>query len=547
MEKDKLRRTNSKDIVGQKMTETTPKVSGENFENIFHAARDGMIIIDSETRKYVMWNTACCNMLGYTPEEFSNLDTYDIYPQDELPFIFEQIEEFYKGNENIRSDTRFKRKDGSVIITDLNPSTITLNQKNFILLSFRDITERKQAEKELSRKEEQLRTLLENASDGIFIIGRKGKYISVNKKGCDMLGYTSEEIQDMNILDNMNLDPNQASVWLKELQERKSFLYEKSAIRKDGSIIQVEISVKLLQDGRALGIVRDITERKKIEKKLKIYEKIMESAIDAISAKDLEERYIFVNKTFAKQHNLPQEEIIGKTVFDLYPADIANEITEESKKVTKMNQTNITEHRSASKSEQVILQNVMMPLYDESNKTIGTFSISRDITELKNLEAEIRNLSYLDPLTGLYNRRYFDEELDRLQNSRHYPITIFSLDLDGLKTVNDTLGHEAGDKYIQKAANTISNSFPRAEDFKCRMGGDEFTIVISEANQTIIQKLTKKLKFNSKNAQIAISIGIATAHDWKKSLRDTLREADDKMYADKKARKAILNSTVQAD
>ena len=133
----------------------------------------------------------------------------------------------------------------------------------------RDITDRKRVEEALSQSEERYRTFVEQASDGIFISDSQGYYIEANTNGCKMLGYSREEILSMNIIDllsseDLTTDPPN----LNELKRGKTIVKERRLKRKDGPLLSVEISAKMLPDGCLLGIVRDITERKRLEEEL---------------------------------------------------------------------------------------------------------------------------------------------------------------------------------------------------------------------------------------------------------------------------------------
>jgi diguanylate cyclase (GGDEF)-like protein/PAS domain S-box-containing protein len=324
------------------------------------------------------------------------------------------------------------------------------------------------------------------------------------------------------------IETQQPQSWIEKYVGDQSFIHEINAYpTKEGVCV----------------FVKDVTERTHAEERLRMCEAIIENSSNAISAKDLQGRYILVNKAFEERYNLSQEEIIGKTPFNLYSPEFAKQVTKEAEEVAETGRILTTERKIEFPSGEKFIFNTIIPLRDASEKIIGVYNISQDITERKAMEEEIRYTSFHDRLTELYNRRFLEEELDRLQNSRHYPITIFALDLNGLKIANDTFGHVAGDNLIQKTAAVLTNSFPRTEDFKCRIGGDEFVVIVSETNEKIIKKLAERLRLNLQNAQISASIGVSTADNREKSLRETLKEADEKMYIEKRARKVMSAST----
>lgn len=176
------------------------------------------------------------------------------------------------------------------------------------------------------------------------------------------------------------------------------------------------------------------------------------------------------------------------------------------------------------------------------------YIISRDVTERKKTEARLEYMSSHDLLTGLYNRNFFETELQRLQNSRSFPITILIADVDGLKMVNDTLGHPAGDSLLKASAQIFSSSF-RPEDIVARIGGDEFCVLLpntdKSAGELILQRVMDNINQynkNNKDLPIALSIGIATGIK-EQSLNKVFMEADYSMYHVKEEKKAILSLT----
>jgi len=160
-----------------------------------------------------------------------------------------------------------------------------------------------------------------------------------------------------------------------------------------------------------------------------------------------------------------------------------------------------------------------------------------DITERKMLEEKLEYLSFHDPLTGLYNRRYIEEELIRLDTKRNLPITLIMGDLDGLKFVNDSFGHQYGDEVIKIAANVFKQAF-RSDDIIARVGGDEFMILLpkttkDEADEIIerITQTTKKIK--DTKVEISISLGASSKTKESTKMKEIIKKAEDTMYKSK--------------
>ncbi|WP_054696834.1 HD-GYP domain-containing protein [Syntrophomonas palmitatica] len=190
------------------------------------------------------------------------------------------------------------------------------------------------------------------------------------------------------------------------------------------------------------------------------------------------------------------------------------------------------------------------PLFDADGNIVGAIESVRDISERKHFEEQLRYLSLHDALTGLYNRTYFEEEIRRLESGRFVPSGLIICDVDGLKLVNDTLGHDAGDNLLRAVARVIESCF-RADDVVARVGGDEFAILMTRSEERIIEKAVSRIReavesYNSNKPDIPLSLsaGFAFRGESSTTMNDVYQAADNNMYREKLHRRQSVRSAI---
>ncbi|PXV61937.1 diguanylate cyclase (GGDEF)-like protein, partial [Halanaerobium congolense] len=162
---------------------------------------------------------------------------------------------------------------------------------------------------------------------------------------------------------------------------------------------------------------------------------------------------------------------------------------------------------------------------------------ANDISREKEIEKNLKYFSFHDELTNLYNRRYFENEIKRLDTKRKLPISIIIADLNGLKIINDSYGHKKGDEILIQASQILKESL-REEDILARYGGDEFAVLLPNTTKETAEKINKRIKekckkINNNPIPISIALGEATKEKPEQDIKEILKKADDKMYKDK--------------
>ncbi len=186
----------------------------------------------------------------------------------------------------------------------------------------------------------------------------------------------------------------------------------------------------------------------------------------------------------------------------------------------------------------------LSPIKNSQDKIVGVVGVGRDITQLKQMQEQLEYISLHDSLTGLYNRKYFEEEKSRLGDGRNAPVGIIVCDMDGLKETNDALGHQTGDKLIKAAATLLKGCF-RQNDVIARIGGDEFAIIMSKCTRSIvkdscirIQKLITLHNIEHPEMPISMSIGFSVSDKEPANIDYLFLAADRNMYEYKKSKKS---------
>lgn len=282
------------------------------------------------------------------------------------------------------------------------------------------------------------------------------------------------------------------------------------------------------------------------EMETRLFGAILVASPDPIYVLDLEGRFIYANRATADLFVLEPEAIIGKSTFDL-GFSFASDFQRNLEKVIADQSTYRGKfvHTFAS-GQGERFEYLLAPVLDEDQNTEATVCISRDITEQALAEEKIWYNAHHDLLTGLPNRRLF---LDRLeQEVKHakrssLPLSVLFMDLDGFKGVNDSLGHEVGDRLLSDVAKRLTDCV-REDDTVARLGGDEFTVILTGADQrkgvglvaqSIIDALATPFHIAQQLVQISVSVGITFYPQDASSPLALLEAADQAMYKAKKS------------
>lgn len=286
------------------------------------------------------------------------------------------------------------------------------------------------------------------------------------------------------------------------------------------------------------------------------FEQLFANSPEGIAILDNEFRITNVNTAFQKLFLYSIDEVINKPIHEIIvPAEYMDE---EQYLLKSILSKKIVELESIRKRKDSSLVDVSIIGYliMAGSEQFGICAIYNDITKRKQSENQLRYLSLHDTLTGLYNRAYFEQEMKRMGDMRNASAGIIVCDIDGLKLINDTLGHKAGDSLIQRAAKVLKESL-RPSDLIARIGGDEFAILLNNVDEVQLNSISNRIRLgieknNSSDPEyiLSMSVGFAKKEENSTSMEDVFKEADADMYNNKiakgtNAREAIIKSLIK--
>lgn len=283
-----------------------------------------------------------------------------------------------------------------------------------------------------------------------------------------------------------------------------------------------------------------------------LLESLINSIGDIIFYKDNDLRYVGCNKAFCEFMGKTEEQLLYKTDYQLFDKDIADRIVQNDRKVLAGEKDlRVEKMLQANSKKDKYYETIKTPYYDIEGHCIGLIGVSRDITERKKKEDEIIYLNHHDILTGLYNRLYLEEIYESIDIEDNLPLSVIIGDMNGLKLVNDSLGHAKGDDAIKNVAEILVNCCGD-KGVLARSGGDEFIVLLPKIDNKKANTLIKQIKRNcnermnnTENMFYAnISLGCATKKVTEESLESIMQQAEDLMYRQKMFEYRSQNSSI---
>ncbi|HKL75152.1 MAG TPA: diguanylate cyclase [Halanaerobiales bacterium] len=277
--------------------------------------------------------------------------------------------------------------------------------------------------------------------------------------------------------------------------------------------------------------------QKRLELREKHYKKIFESSPAGMMLIDENGIVIRVNQAHCDFTGYKKQEIEGKSIFEtVVPKKYIENAKNNIKKIMKGKSIEYIGESISKTGDKVYIffKETKVQLPDGRDCIL---SMQIDYTDYNKQQKKIKYISFHDELTDLYNRSYMEEEMKRLDSKRKLPISIIMIDVNGLKIINDSYGHQKGDEMLKKTAKILRSSI-RKEDIVARWAGDEFVILLPETNEKFARKIKERIKKKCNKTDldkipISVGVGIAVKENETEDIYDVLNRADKKMYKNK--------------
>jgi len=447
-------------------------------------------------------------------------------------------------------------------------------EKNHFVAHFIDINEQKLAEARLHSKTAFLEAQANASLDGILVVNENQTRILTNRRIFELFNvpqYIIDDEDDTLLLKHvisLTKEPEQFLEKVKYLYYHPNETSRDEIEFKSGMVLDRHSAPVMDKEGNYYGRIwtfNDITERKRLEMSLSNEKMLLEITLvsvgDGVISTDNMGNIVFLNRVTELLTGWTQEAARGKPIEEVF--NIVNEFTLEkeenivqkvleSGKILELpNNTILISKDGIARS----IEDSAAPIVQENGEIVGVVLVFKDVTEKKERQKEILYLSYHDQLTGLYNRRFYEEEIKKLDIEKNIPMTIVMGDVNGLKLINDSFGHVMGDELLKKVAEVIRKGC-RAGDIIARLGGDEFVVILPKTDafeaERIIKGITDLLLGEKVGLiDISISFGYETKNNREEKIEEILKKAEDHMYKKKifespsmrgKTIKAIINT-----
>jgi diguanylate cyclase (GGDEF)-like protein/PAS domain S-box-containing protein len=503
--------------------------------------------------KFLRVNKAFENLINKKASDIIGKTDFDLFPEVNAKKMTEDdMEVLNTDKQKINIEENILMPDGRNIWLMANKIPVHDKEGHIIGLMgiSHDITE-------LKKMSVQVDTILESFPYMSWLKDKNGYYLAVNSIYTKSILKSREEIIGKN---DLEIYPEEKAKQYREddlaiMDSKKARLYEELVYVNNMYKLYETYKAPVIKSGEVIGTTgysKDISEIQKNlfeSKELNIFfNSVIENIPIMLFLKDAKElKFRMVNKAAEELLGLSRKDLIGKTDYDIFPKSQADFFVKKDREALKnTSQILIKEEKISSKNRTLVLSTKKLPILNEKGEPGYLLGISEDITDKKQMEKTIQKIAYYDEITNLPNRNLFKDRFNiaaELAKRNNKKMMITMIDFDKFKEINDTYGHDIGDKLLKSFADRIKKIIRKTDTF-ARFGGDEFEMILSDFNnKDDMEKFSQKIidafnePFNVEKLKLKIkgSMGVAVYPDDALKKPDLVKFADIAMYDAKKS------------
>jgi len=536
-----------RDLSERREAESRERESRDRYRSLFELSTDGVYVLDREGR-FLEFNRGASRLTGYAPEEVIGEHFRKVLPGDQLDAVLGH----FRGSLAARPqqyELDLLRRDGSRITVELTSTPIVRDGEVCEVCGIvRDVTERRRAEQLLDEGRQRFRSLFDNNPDAVYFLDRDGRFVSANASTQEITGHDLESLRAMSSFAGV-IDPADVDSCWNEFRrmlagELRSF--EFAVISASGERHEMTATGgPVVVDGETVGIsgvAKDITVRRRAEEQARIAANALDNMVEGAVITDPDWRIVAVNRAFTRISGYSAAEVLGKTPPQLGSGGHNAALYREVARVLPTAgawQGEIWHRRKNGERYPALV--AVSAVRDDAGRITHYVAIFNDMSRHRDTEARLEFLSYHDALTRLANRALLLErgrEAVQRARRRRGIAGLLLLDLDQFKTVNDSLGHDAGDALLKQVAERLLAAV-RESDTVARVGGDEFAVLLDELDdnqdagvvaQKVIEVLSRPFEQDGGQLFTSASVGISCYPHDGGDMEALLKHADAALY-----------------
>lgn len=554
------------DITDRKEAEKENKFISSVMMNSYDAV---IILNDKFNITYV--NQSAKILFGVSMEELIGLSWDELYSPNKIEKLSEKILSRINLTNEYSDELEYIRKDNTHFICDIRVTPIIDSEdvEHSYICILRDITKDKQNIEELELSNKRYNDLAMQSRTITWTIDANARYTYISPVVEKVLGFTVDELigkvsfqmlfageERTDMVNEFEEIFSKKAAFVDFINTNKSREGESVTVKTNGIPIYDENGDFTGYNGTDIDITEQFLLQKQNYFEKQKFQATLLSVGDGIIATDNKQNITVINNIAEYLTGWTSEEAVGRPlseVFQLVDESTGIRIDNPAREVLLLGETiEFFDHTSliTRDGKLIPIEDSAAPIKGKNKEIEGVVIVFRDYTEKREKQKEVEYLSFHDQLTGLYNRRYMEDAISRLDSAINLPLAVTVVDINGLKLINDAYGQDIGDSVLKKVADILREVYEN-HAIITRTGGDEFTIINLRTDEKNSDKLKKRIiskahKTKVDLAILSLAVGYAVKSNITQKMIDIIKEAENRMYKDKiKYGKTMRSQTIE--